>query len=82
MRTREINGLQAVAAFHCLEAERIQEIAEELHVELVIFDHEDFFGGGRRHQHITLGPKRVDSRLCPFLLDLRVLTAYFQLRLA
>ena len=39
---REIDGLESVAAFDRLEAESIQQVAEELHVELVVFDDEDF----------------------------------------
>jgi hypothetical protein len=47
---RKIHGLQTVATFDGLKSESVQQVAEELHVELVVFNDEDYLGGGRRHQ--------------------------------
>ena len=51
----KVNGLQSVATFDGLKSKGVQQVAEELHVELVIFDDQDFLGGGRRHKHFTQG---------------------------
>ena len=55
---RKLNGLQTVAAFDGLKTEGVQQVAEELHVELVIFDHEDFLGGraSPSAHHVRTGP--------------------------
>ena len=39
----EIHGFHAVAGLHCLIAGCLDQIAEELHVELVVFDNHHFF---------------------------------------
>jgi hypothetical protein len=80
--SRKINGFQSVAAFDGLKSEGVQQVAEELHVELVVFNDQDFLGGGRRHQV----SRKAQAGLIPGcglpLVDLRVLTADFQLQLA
>jgi len=73
----KVNGLQSVATFDGLKSEGVQQgRRRSFHVELVIFDDQDFLGGGVAI-NISRRNGRADSREGPDLLDLKSINRRF-----
>ena len=77
MRTRELDGFDTVGRFERRIAMRLQQVVEELHVQLVVFDNQDRLHDaafGSRHGETEKPRFRMLAAVLDFTLACEPLT--------